>query len=314
MKRAIVVTIVVILVAGALYWGKTVSERRSRETDDALAAGASETTAVPVVVDEVRKGDIERILRYTGTLEPDDQIEVIPKISGRLIAIKVEEGDWVSKGQTLAVIDPEITGQRFEPFAVTSPIAGRVSLIYLDPGAFVMQGQPILQVIDDRVVKVRIGILEKDYHLVREGMPVRLRFDALPGRTFNATITKLGPVVDPRTGTAGAEIELENADGLLKPGMFARVEVVVEVHKDAVLLPLGATLAEIIPGRRKSVETTVYVVRGDTAYARDIKIGLRGHGYYEVLEGLKPGEKVVVVGQNLLQDSTAVRIVAESQG
>ena len=253
-------------------------------------------------------GDVEKILRYTGTVAPEDEVDVFSKISGRVISVKVEEGDRVSKGSTVAVIDPEITGQRFEPYEVTSPLKGNVSSVYLDPGAYVTQMQPIAKVIDDRYVKVEIGVLEKDYHMVKKGTPVRLRFDALPGEVKGARISNLGPVVNPMTGAALAEIRLDNADGMLKAGMFARVEAVIEVHEDAVLMPLAATLTEVLPGRGTRVETTVFVRDGEVARERDVVLGLVGPEHYEILEGLAPGEQVIVVGQNLLTDGAKIRI------
>jgi RND family efflux transporter MFP subunit len=168
--------------------------------------------------------------------------------------------------------------------------------------------QPIVRLIDDTSVKVMIGVLEKDYHLVREGTPVRIVFDALPGETISAKITNRSPIVNPRTGTSQTEILLSNSDGMLKAGMFARVEVVTEVHKDAVLMPLAATLTEVLPGRGVRVETSVFVVKGDTALERDVVLGLAGPTHFEVLEGLKAGEKVVVVGQNLLSDGMKVGV------
>jgi len=260
------------------------------------------------MVEAVTTGDVERILKYTGTVESKEAVDVFSKISGRIIERRVEQGDRVSKGQIVAIIDPEITGQRFEPFEVTAPIAGKVSMVYLAPGTYINRMQPIVRLIDDSSVKVMIGVLEKDYHLVREGTQVRLVFDALPGETRSAKITNRSPVVNPRTGTSETEIMLSNGAGMLKAGMFARVEVVTEVHTDAVLMPLAATLTEVLPGRGVRVETSIFVVRGETAEERDVVLGLAGPTHFEVLEGLEPGEQVVVVGQNLVSDGIKVSI------
>jgi membrane fusion protein (multidrug efflux system) len=253
-------------------------------------------------------GDVERTFKYTGTVKAEDAVDVYSKISGRVVSVKVEEGDEVAKDETVAVIDPEITGQRFEPFAVTSPLKGNIAQVYLDPGTYINQMQPIVKVIDDRYVKVEIDVLEKDYNLVKEGTPVRVSFDALAGETTVAKITNRSPVVDPMTGTATVEVRLDNRSGMLKTGMFARVEAIIEVHKDAVLMPLAATLTEILPGRGVRVETQVFVADGEIAREREVVLGLAGPTHYEVLQGLKPGEEVVVVGQNLVTDGAKLRI------
>jgi multidrug efflux pump subunit AcrA (membrane-fusion protein) len=308
MKRALVVIVIVIVAAAAAFVYRMSAMQRERQEREQLVNGGDVEVAVPVRVEPVITGEVERVLKYTGTLEPEEQVQVFSKVAGRLIELKVEEGDAVSKDQTVAVIDPEVTGQRFEPFEVTSPIAGKIAHEYLDPGAYINQMEPIVQVINDRYIKVEVGVLEKDYHRVREGTPVRIEVDALPGKVIKARVTNRSPVVDPRTAQAKVEIRVGNREGLLKPGMFARVRVITEVREAAVLMPLSATLTEVLPGRGERAETTVFVANGDRAEARDVVLGLAGPTHYEVLEGLEPGEKVVVTGQNLLRDGMKVSL------
>jgi hypothetical protein len=88
--------------------------------------------------------------------------------------------------------------------------------------------------------------------------------------------------------------------------MFARVQVITEVHRDATLMPLAATLTEILPGRGTRVETTVFVADGDIARAREVVLGLAGPTHYQVLEGLVPGERVIVIGQNVVRDGSKI--------
>lgn len=308
MKRALIVAVLIVVVAVVVYLLRISAIERGRREREDLVNNAAAESAVPVIVAPVISGEVERILRYTGTVEPEEEVNVYPKISGRLTSVKVEEDDRVARDQTVAVIDPEITGQRFEPFEVTSPIAGTIANVFLDPGAYVTQMQPVVRVINDRSVKVGVGVLEKDYHVVKDGTPVRIQLDALPGKVRKARISNRSPVVDARTGTARAEIRLDNADGMLKAGMFARVEVIVEAFDDATLMPLAATLTEVLPGRGTRVETTVFVVDGDVARSRDVVLGLAGPTHYQVLDGLKPGEQVIVIGQNLLRDGSKITI------
>ncbi len=310
MKRALIVVVIVVVAVAVIYFVRVSSIQRSQQRREELVNNANSESVVPVIVAPVTKGDVEKVIRYTGTVEPEEAVDVYPKISGRIISMKVDEGDVVAKDRVLAVIDPEITGQRFEPFELTAPIRGKIGHVYLDPGAYVTQMQPVVNIVNDRYVKVTIGVLEKDYHVVKEGTPVRLEFDALPDRVMRAKVTNRSPVVNARTGTADTEIRLDNADGMLKTGMFARVQVIAEVHKDAVLMPLAATLTEVLPGRGTRAETTVFVVDGDVASARDVILGLAGPTHYEVLDGLRPGEQVIVTGQNLLRDGAKVRISA----
>jgi multidrug efflux pump subunit AcrA (membrane-fusion protein) len=309
MKRALIVIVIVVVVAVVVYFMRIQAIERSRQAREDLVNNAESEMVVPVIVQPIITGEVERILKYTGTVEPDEEVSVYPKISGRILSVDVDENDGVTKDQTVAVIDPEITGQRFEPFEVTAPIGGTISKVYLDPGAYVTQMEPLVTIINDSSVKVVIGVLEKDYHLIKEGTPVRIAFDALAGEIREAKITNRSPVVDARTGTAKAEIRMRNGDSMLRSGMFARVQAITEVHKDAVLMPLAATLTEVLPGRGRRVETTVFVAEGDIARERAVVLGLAGPTHYEVLEGLAAGEEVIVLGQNLLRDGIKITIM-----
>ncbi|MFH1311646.1 MAG: efflux RND transporter periplasmic adaptor subunit [Candidatus Eisenbacteria bacterium] len=308
MKRALIVVVIVVAVAAVAYFLRIQAIERGRQAREDLVNNAENGAAVPVIVQPVITGQVERIVKYTGTVEPDEQVNVYPKISGRILSVDVDENDRVAKGQTVATIDPEITGQRFEPFEVTAPIEGTISHVFLDPGAYVTQMEPLVTIINDSSVKVGIGVLEKDYHLMKEGTPVRIEFDALAGEIREAKITNRSPVVDARTGTAKAEIRIRNSGSMLRSGMFARVQAITEVHKDAVLMPLAATLTEVLPGRGTRVETTVFVAEEDIARERHVILGLAGPTHYEVLEGLAPGEEVIVLGQNLLRDGIKITV------
>lgn len=309
MKRVLVVGGVIAVVVFAVYFLRVSAIQKAKNETAAKIKALESDIVIPVEVAPVTRGTVERVLRYTGTVEADENVVVASKMSGRIVAVKVEEGDGVAKDQVVAIVDPEVTGQKFEPHEVTAPIAGKVSQVFLDPGAFINPAVPIVEIMNDAKVKVTVGLLEKDYAAVGEGTPVRLEFDAFPGKTRAASITQRSPVVDRSTGTVRAEIELDNRDGALKPGMFVRVQVVPEIHKDAVLMPSEATIGEVLLGMGAPVETKVFVVSGDRAVERSVRLGLGNGTSCEVLEGLAPGETVVIVGQNLLRDGTRVKVL-----
>lgn len=313
MKRALIVVGIVAVAAVAVYFMRVAAIQKGKAEKAAKIQAMEAEALIPVRVEPVITGTVEKILRYTGTVEPAEKVAVNSKVSGRITAVKVDEGDVVTKGQVVAVVDPEVTGQRFEPFEVTAPIAGTVSEVFLDPGAFLSPAVPIVEIMNDASVKVTIALLERDFGAAREGMPVRLELDALPGKMRTATISARSPVVDTRTGTVRAEINLDNRDRQISPGMFARVQVVAETHTDAVLMPGEATVSEVLAGMDTAVETSVFVLKGGSEEARAeerrVKLGLTNGTHYEVLEGLAPGEMVVTVGQNLLRDGTRVSVL-----
>ena len=307
MKRALIVVIVVVIAVLIVFW-RISSLQRERAAREEAAALAEAQTAISVRTQPVVAGEIEKLLRYTGRAEALEEVEVTPKIAGRIVEVHVVEGDRVREGQTLMTIDPEVTGMKFQAHSVTSPIAGKVAYRYVDRGAYVTQQVPLVRVINDASVKVTLGVLEKDYPLVRIGMPARIEFDALPGKTWRGKLTNLRPVVDVMTGTARAEIRMDNSKGLLKSGMFARVQLVVETHEEAVLMPRSATLTELFSDRGSEVETSVFVAESGKARRRTVRLGLSNKDYFEVLNGLSPGEEVIVAGQKIVRDGSDIEI------
>jgi multidrug efflux pump subunit AcrA (membrane-fusion protein) len=313
MKRAFIIIVIVVVVALVVLW-RISSIQRQRAAREEAAAIAEAVTAIAVRVEPVVAGEIEKVLRYTGRVEAEEEVDVTPKIAGRIVEVKVTEGDAVKKGQTVMTIDPEVTGMKFELHSVTSPIDGKVAVRYVDRGAYVSQAIPLIRVINDSRVKVGFGILEKDYHLIKLGMHARIEFDAFFGKVWTGKISNLRPVVDVTTGTARAEIRMNNGRGDLKSGMFARVQLVVETHKDAILMPREATLRELFSDRGAEVETSVFVAEGGTARRRRVRLGLSNKEHFEVLDGLSTGEQVIVSGQNIVRDGSEIEIMASQEG
>jgi membrane fusion protein (multidrug efflux system) len=313
MKRALIIIVIVAVAALVVIWRVT-SIQREKQSREEAAARAGADTSIVVRVAPVITGDIEEVLKYTGRVEADDEIDITPKIAGRIVKVHVQEGDDVAKDQTVMTIDPEVTGMKFELHSVTSPITGKVAYIYMDRGAYVTQGVPLMEVVNDASVKVVLGILEKDYPDVKEGTAARIEFDALPGETYKGRLSNIRPVVDAAAGTAGAEIRMQNSEGRLKSGMFARVQLVAETHENATLMPRAATLTELFSERESEVETAVFVADQGVARKRTVHLGISNVDYFEVLDGLTPGEQVIVEGQNMVRDGSPIEIQGSGEG
>ena len=158
-----------------------------------------------------------------------------------------------------------------------------------------MPGEMLYQIADLSSVWVLADVFEQDLGLVRLGQSVRIKFDAYPDKTFTGKVTFMYPTVMPETRTAKVRIELPNPAGLLKPAMFARVEIASSRGRGKVLaVPDSAVLDT---GTRQ----LVLVQRGEGAFEpRTVKLGMRTDGYIEVLGGIKAGESVVVSANFLI--------------
>ncbi|MEW6584417.1 MAG: efflux RND transporter periplasmic adaptor subunit [Nitrospirota bacterium] len=184
---------------------------------------------------------------------------------------------------------------------ILSPLAGEVKEKKVERGNFVKNGTPLFSIIRSNPVKLNFTLAEKDVVKIRIGQEAVFTVEALPGKEFKGKVTVIYPNIEEKTRTLLAEAQVPNPSGMLKPGFFAHVTLYTGPPRDTVLIPVIAPLYE-----RDSVR--IFVVEGDRARARNVKLGQKTGDMVEVVEGLSEGETVVTVGQQNLSDNTKVKI------
>jgi RND family efflux transporter MFP subunit len=191
---------------------------------------------------------------------------------------------------------------------ITSPVNGFVARRAVDPGAFVSQNAPVVEVVDIARVRLVANIVEKDLRQVQTGDPARVEVDAFPGETFMGRIARVSPVLDPSTRTAPMEIEIANAGFRLKPGMYARVMITTDERKEAVVAPSNAVVD--YNGRRG-----VFVMaEGETVSFRAVRVGIEQPDLIELLDGAAEGDRVVTTGAAALRDGDRVLLAGARGG
>jgi membrane fusion protein (multidrug efflux system) len=190
-----------------------------------------------------------------------------------------------------------------------APFTGYVSARNLDLGAAVNSqaaatsnssvGIMVLQ--DLEVVKVQVEVEERHVSLVRVGSVARVIVDAYPARTFQAKAVRIVHALDPRSRTLGVEMEIPNADHLLKPGMYARVELVIDRHPDTILIPGEAVVTD-------GETSSVFVVREGVVERRPVVTGVGEGTAVEITKGLSGDEQVIVEGKELVREKQKVRV------
>lgn len=264
-------------------------------------------SAVPPSSETVSRGDIESRFKESGDVAPKIYVDVASKVSGRVLELKVEEGQTVVKGQALAVIQPGRTeAERFVPSTLTAPIAGIV-MRYVATGSnnqearyprvgdyvtglFDAQNPTYLMTIADlSKLVVRLQISEMDILKLHAGMPVSVTVDALPGQTFQAKVGLISPQAE--KNNAGlkvfkVEVDLDGGDKRLKPGMTARVDALLEKREKVLKVPLAGVFEDM--GK------TVAFVSAPEPRRVEIELGLRGDLEAELIKGdLAPGDKLL---------------------
>lgn len=241
----------------------------------------------------------------SGTVAAQEQAYAYSKVPGKLQRYAKVEGDWVAKDEPIAWIERDEIGMTFEPSPVKAPIAGQIAQRGLEIGAAVtpgggMGGTPVAVVINPNRLEVEVNVPENDAFKVRERQEARLRLSAFPGEVFRGTVSRVSPVIDPQSRTAGVVIDLASSSRL-KAGMFAEVEIVVASKPKSLLLPQEALL-------KQNQQFYVYVIEGDRVRRRDVATGWAQGGAMEIASGLAPEDRVVVEGQTRLTEQSKIQV------
>ncbi len=184
---------------------------------------------------------------------------------------------------------------------LTSPLDGVVTGRYADPGAMASSSQPIVAVQFIDQVWATIAVPDNVCAVLHLGQPATICFDALPGKTFTASIVQLNPAADPTSRQFTVRVILRNDHGLLKPGMFANVILETAHVPAALVVPREAV------HRDRDGSQYAMVLAGDgTAQKRTVLIGASDTNYLQVHSGLAKGEQVVTLSPMPLTDGQPI--------
>jgi membrane fusion protein (multidrug efflux system) len=197
----------------------------------------------------------------------------------------------------------ELAEINLQESTIRSPIDGIVIQKHIDVGNLINIGQRIVTVADINTVKLVVSAPERYVGQVKEGLPVKIKVDSYQEKGFEAKVYSVYPALDEQTHTIQVEIRLDNAKLLLKPGMYAKVTIVLKHKDDTVVIPRDVVLGG------KVDEPYVYVVENGIAHKRIVKTGITEGANIEIIEGLKAGESLVVNGMNYLTDGIKVEAV-----
>lgn len=202
--------------------------------------------------------------------------------------------------------------QDMQDTRLTAPFAGRIASRLVDPGAVVSSGSSILSLVHTDPVVARFRLSEAEVGLVHgirsaggdvPSIAVVLSVPAYRGRQWRGRLVRVAPSLGAESRAAEAEAEFSNPDGELMPGMYCRLELELGERAGIVQVPLMA----VMMGRGEQ-GPKVFVVRDGKAREVEIRLGVQQDGFGEVLEGLSPGDVVVVEGQDRLRDGQDVRV------
>ena len=196
--------------------------------------------------------------------------------------------------------------------SLKAPFAGVVTQRSVDPGDLVRNRvssggsrEPLFTVSKIDVLRVTVPVPERDAVWVKKGDTAKMEFPAIPGEPLKNVVARRSGRLDPKTRTMAVEVDIPNANGRLIPGMYCKVEIIMQ-EKLALVVPSEAVRFDLTGG-----ESIVYVVKDDNSISHvPVKIGIDDGHNIEILSGLSGGEQVVMGMLGRLKDGQEVSVLS----
>lgn len=202
---------------------------------------------------------------------------------------------------------------------ITSPVFGVVLTRNISEGDLATTGQTAYEIANLTGYQCRLYLPFEEWRNVKIGQPVDFRVSNNPGITGEGRVSQISPRLDPSTGLGEVVISLTEQGQNIYQGVLVQATINVETHENAVVIPRAALVENVqtlIEPESNTIQLersySVFVVHNDTlATRRELKLGIEQGDQIEILEGIQPGDEIVITGQNSLEDSTNVRIAGQ---
>jgi len=185
---------------------------------------------------------------------------------------------------------------------IRSPMQGIVNRIYIENGTFLNSGDPVVQILQIDKLKIEVGIPESDVTAVRKLKSFDMTIDALEGKSYTGEYHYLYKTSNSMARLYNLEIRVDNPDGRILPDMFARVKIIKEQDPQGLSVPIYSLVT-------LNKDIGVYVESQGIVQFRPVHPGFLDGWKTQIPEGLKPGEKVVVVGHRIIEDGEQVNVI-----
>jgi membrane fusion protein, copper/silver efflux system len=253
----------------------------------------------------VHKGDALFALYAPELVSAQEEYLLAKRLGDSTLAAAARQrlGLWDIPEDQIELLDQ--TGKAQRALLIRAPMSGEIAEKMVTEGQSVREGDNLFLIADRGVLWVDLAVFETDAPMLRVGVPVELKVDALPGRTYRGRVTFIHPGVDSTTRTLTARAEVPNRDGRLRPGMF------VTARFGTAFAPrLTVPLTAVLPTGTRQL---VFVNRGDGQFIpRDVETGVRSDSLIEVVTGLRPGDEVIASATYLLDSES--NLAAAMQG
>ena len=315
---------------------------------DANDAGTKPKQKAPLVkVEELKLNTISKSVKLTGTVEAKVMTTVIAPSDGYIEQLNTQENQFVRKEKVLAVIasqertslvsqtknkveelksqlektssnstdysklnsqlelakkELEYADKLFLGIPVISPLSGTVTQKLIEAGSIVSAKQNLFTIIDFGSLIIKTSVSEDLFTKIKLGDKLKVKFNAIPQKDFIAKVTLKYQQIDPATRNFPIELKLINGTNEITPGMMAELELITDKKDKVLTVPNDVFIVN------QKGEKLVYAVKDTVAHQKIVATGISNEKVTEVISGLNEGEKIVVLGQELLKDGIKVTV------
>ena len=281
----------------------TISCKKKEEA----AAPVNRERVYAVVTQPATVATLQDTIEINGEVNVKTNITIHPEIGGKLVALEVEVGDRVEKGQTIATVDPSKPGYNYVMSPVKSTISGTVTQVISRGGTTVTTGTGIVTVGDIDNLVIHANIPERNVGALKKNLAADVFFPAYPDTAFKAHITWISPVVDPASRSKQIELTLDKKDSRINTGMFPKVRLYTTVYNGYIVVPDDAVVTR---ADQDYVFVIVQNAEGqDVASRVPVKKLITIDNNTVISEGLSEGDIVVVDGMDVLVSGVRVNRV-----
>ena len=262
---------------------------------------------------KTKAGNLDEYLEFGGDVAAVSSVAALPDMAGKISRTLVNVGDMVKKNQVIAYVDASRPGMDYSASPVKAPISGRVISFIPTIGTMVSQATVVAEIADTDELEIKVSVAERFISRISLGQTAIVTFDAYPGVEFKAKVFEVSPVLDKTSRTMSVKLRINPPDKRIKAGMYARVRLITDSVKDAIVVPAGAIVTrEGIP--------YLFVIASQKSGDAPAKVklcpverGILVDNKVEITKGLLAGDEIVVKGQNLLNDGASVNVIAVTE-
>ena len=310
-KSFIVAAVALIAVVLTAVYAKTIGKSSGKPAGVGGRGGRGGNSAVVSV--RTMTAEITTLHGYVNTngeVESQNSVSVYPDMGGKVISTSVMLGSSVKKNDIIAYVDPSEPGTNYRSSPVYAPISGSVISTPLKNGKKVTTSTAIAIIGDINNLQATANVPERYVAVLKKGLKAEVSVEAYPGVIFEATVSRVSPVVDATTRTKEVILTFDRHDERINAGMFAKVKLYTEDYSGAVVMPSDALV-------QNGDDFFAYIVNssGDSETVSKVKVekGKTVDGYVQILSGVKAGDKVVIQGMTSLGDGSKILDISSTK-